>query len=119
VEDDLRTIVREFRASVSDDIEAQRRRMDDFADEVRRRFAEQDVRIGALENRIATAETAILNEIRDLSNRMDRRFERVENRLNGVEDRVGGVENRLNGVEDRVGGVENRLAGVEDRLSGT
>jgi hypothetical protein len=66
-DEELKTLVREFRASVVADLEAQHRRMDDFADEMR--------------NRIATAETAILNEIRDLGKRIDRRLERIESQL--------------------------------------
>ncbi len=82
-EDDLKTMVREFRASVAADLEAQHRRIDDLSDEVRRR--------------IGTAETAILNEIRDLSGRLDRRLERVEVRMGEIEARIGSIEQRFNG----------------------
>jgi hypothetical protein len=56
-DDDLKTMVREFRARVAADLEAQHRRIDDLSDEIRRR--------------IGTAETAIVNEIRDLGGRLD------------------------------------------------
>lgn len=71
-EDDLRTMLREFRASVAADLEAADRRMRDFVDEMR--------------ERIGTAETAILNEIRAMDRRVDRRLERVEERLAALED---------------------------------
>ncbi len=66
-EDELKTLVREFRASVASDLADQHRRMDAFADELR--------------DRIRTAEVAIVNEIRDLANRLDRRMERIEAQL--------------------------------------
>jgi len=80
-DDDLKTIVREFRTSVAADLEAQHRRIDDLSDEVRRR--------------IGTAETAIVNEIRDLSGRLDRRLERVEGRMGEIETRIGAIEAKL------------------------
>lgn len=82
-DDDLKTMVREFRTSVTADLEAAHRRIDDLSDEVRRR--------------IGTAETAILNEIRDLSGRLDRRLERVEVRMGELETRIGSIEERLDG----------------------
>jgi hypothetical protein len=56
-DDDLKTMVREFRASVAADLEAQHQRIDDLSDKIRRR--------------IGTAETAIVNEVRDLGGRLD------------------------------------------------
>ena len=73
---ELKPLIREFRASVATDLEAQHRRIDDLNDEVRKR--------------IGTAETAILNEIRDLSGRLDRRLERVESRMETIEGRLTG-----------------------------
>jgi hypothetical protein len=96
-DDDLRTMGREFRESVATDLEPQHKRLDDLSDEVRRR--------------IATAEAAIVNEIRDLSGRLDRRLERVEQRMDSVEGRLGSVEGRLGSVEGRLDAVERRLAG--------
>ena len=37
------------------------------------------------DERLRTAETAILNEIRSLGSRVDRRLERIETRLNDLE----------------------------------
>lgn len=68
---DLKTMVRDFRASVSADLAAAHRRIDDFSAEVR--------------SRINTAETAILNEIRDLGGRLDRRLERLTVRMHEIE----------------------------------
>jgi hypothetical protein len=103
-DEDVKTIVREFRTSVSADLAAAHRKIEDFKDEMRKR--------------IATAETAILNEIRDMGVRLDLRLERVEVRLGEVEGRLGGVEGRLGEVEGRLGGVEVRLGEVEGRLGG-
>ncbi|MBM3658034.1 MAG: hypothetical protein FJW95_00825 [Actinobacteria bacterium] len=80
-DDDLKTMVREFRASVAADLEAQHRRIDDLSDEIRRR--------------IGTAETAIVNEIRDLGGRIDRRLERVEIRIGEIDLRVDSIEQHL------------------------
>jgi hypothetical protein len=92
-DDDLKTLVREFRTSVAADLEAQHQRIDRLADELRDRFG--------------TAETAILNEVRDLGGRLDRRLGRVESRVGDVESRLGGVESRLGGVESRLGNIED------------
>lgn len=81
-DDDLRTLVREFRTSVSDDLAEQHRRFDAFSDENRQHLAEVYDRISGLERRLAIAETSIMNEIRALSNRFDLRLGRMENRLN-------------------------------------
>ena len=80
-DDDLKTMVREFRASVAADLEAQHRRIDELSDEVRRR--------------IGIAEIAILNEIRDMSGRLDRRLERVEIRIGELGTSVDAIEHRL------------------------
>jgi hypothetical protein len=77
-DEDLKTMVRDFRASVATDLEAAHRRIDEFSAEVR--------------SRITTAEMAILNEIRDLSGRLDRRLERVEVRVTELDAQVGGLE---------------------------
>ncbi|CAN5304081.1 hypothetical protein BH23ACT9_BH23ACT9_32050 [soil metagenome] len=110
-EEDLLTLVRQFRTSVSDDLTATHRQMDALRDEVR--------------IRIETSETAILNSIRDLGQGLDRRMTGLELtgastdiRLGRVEDRLTGVEVRLTGVEGRLVGVEDRLTGVEGRLPG-
>lgn len=87
--EDLKTLIREFRTSVTADLADVHRRIDEFAEEVRARFASQteemsvrfgnaDDRIDTLDRRVRTAETAILNEIRALADRFDRRLERVE-----------------------------------------
>lgn len=70
-DDDLRQVIRDFRASVSSDLGDQHRRLDEFGDELRRR--------------ITTAETTVVNEIRALSDRLDRRLARIESRLNELE----------------------------------
>jgi hypothetical protein len=70
-DEDLKTMLREFRASVSDDLATVHRSLEEFKDETRQRFA--------------TMETAILNEIRDLGGRL----ERVASRVGDVERRLG------------------------------
>ena len=69
-DDDVKTMVRAFRSSVSGDLNALHRNIEELKDEMRQR--------------LATVETAILNEIRDLGGRLER-----------VADRVGDVEGRL------------------------
>jgi hypothetical protein len=75
-DEELKTLVRGFRTSVAADLDAQHKRLDDLSDEVRQR--------------IGTAETAIVNEIRDMSGRLDRRLERVESRITDLEARSNG-----------------------------
>jgi hypothetical protein len=70
-DDDLKQMIREFKASVAADLADQHRRLDEFSDEVR--------------TRIGTAETAIVNEIRSLASRFDLRLGRIESRLRGIE----------------------------------
>ena len=70
-DDDVKTMVREFRTSVSGDLAALHRNIEDLKDEMRQR--------------LATVETAILNEIRDLGGRL----ERVAGRVDDVEGRLG------------------------------
>lgn len=76
-DEDVKTIVREFRTSVSADLNALHRNIEELKDETRQRFT--------------TMETAILNEIRDLGGRL----ERVASRVGDVEGRLGDVEGRL------------------------
>ena len=81
-DEDLKTTVRDFRASVSAELTAVHRRIDEFTDEFR--------------SRLSTMETAILNEIRSAGGRTDR----MERRLGRVEARLGDVEHRLDALED-------------------
>ena len=55
-------------------------------------------------------------QIKDLADRMESGFARVEERLGTVETRLGKVETRLGKVETRLGIVETRLGIVETRL---
>jgi hypothetical protein len=48
-----------------------------------------------IRRRIGTAETAIVNEIRDLGGRIDRRLERVEIRIGEIDLRVDSIEQHL------------------------
>lgn len=77
-DDDLRTLVREFRTSVSDDLSATHRQMAELSDEVRAR--------------ITTAETAILNAVRDMGRDIDRRLAQVEKRLSDSDARLKRIE---------------------------
>jgi len=77
-DDDIRRTVLEFRASVTADLDSMHRRLDVFFDEMRDRAAQTD-------ERVRTAETAILNEIRAMSSRLDLRLERIEGRLDHLE----------------------------------
>ena len=77
-DDDVRTLVREFRTSVSDDLSATHRQMAELSDEVRAR--------------ITTAETAILNAVRDLGRDIDRRLAQVEKRLSESDARLKRIE---------------------------
>jgi hypothetical protein len=71
-DDDLKTLVRAFRESVTAAMDAQSRQMD------------------ALAARIHEAEIAILNEVSDVSRRLGSRLESVEYRLGSLEQRLNG-----------------------------
>lgn len=73
--DDIKTLLREFKASVSADLTATHQRMDHLEDEVRQR--------------LRTMETAILNAIRDTSRETSRRFEDVDRRFDEMGDEMG------------------------------
>lgn len=79
--EDLRTMVREFRESMTVAVADLMERIDENS----RRMEEQG---NELRNRVSVAETAILNSIRDLSQGFDRRTTRVERRLDRVEERL-------------------------------
>ena len=108
---DLRTVVREFKASVSADLTGMHRRLDQFSDEVRDRFR--------------TLETAVMHELRDLSQRTDARADRIEARLDGIEPRLDAIDDRLDSIDDRLDGIDTHLdsmaaaiARIEDALAG-
>lgn len=73
-DDEIKTVLREFRASVAADLTATHERMDHLEDEVRQR--------------LRTMETAILNAIRDSSRETSRRFDEHDRRFNELEDRL-------------------------------
>lgn len=72
-DDDIRQMVREFRASVATDVDAQNRRLTEFGNEMRARHT--------------TTETTLLNELRALGERLDGRLGRMESRLADLEAR--------------------------------
>lgn len=72
--DELATVVREFRASVSGELEELHRRVDAVIDETR------------------SIQAAVVNELRSMSNRLDRRFERMATTLQSLDRRVGALE---------------------------
>lgn len=87
-DEDLRTMVREFRESMTEAvadiierIEGAGRRIDENS----RRIEEQG---NELRHRISVAETAILNTIRDQARLYDRRTTRLEVRVDRMEDRL-------------------------------
>ncbi len=77
-DDDLRTLVREFRTSLSDDLSATHRQMTELSDEVRAQ--------------ITMAETAILNAVRDLGRDIDRRLTHLERRPSETDGRLKRIE---------------------------
>jgi chromosome segregation ATPase len=118
-DDDLRTAVREFKASVSADIERLERRMDRLTHELR--------------ERITTVETAFLNTLGELTHRVDRteqrvvrlegrmdehdhRFDRLDARLDELDGRFDRVDGRFDGVDGRFDGVDGRFDGLDATL---
>ncbi|CAN5510601.1 hypothetical protein BH23ACT9_BH23ACT9_15080 [soil metagenome] len=96
-DDDLRTLVREFRTSVAADLAATHQQMVEFADEVR--------------NRITTSETAVLNAIRDLRRDMDWRHDRTDERLADVDARFDRVDEDLSVIKSDVARLNDRRDG--------
>lgn len=76
--EDLKTLIREFRTSVTADLSNVHRRIDELAEVIDVRSEMSEERMQGLDRRLRAAETAILNEIRALADRFDRRLERVE-----------------------------------------
>ena len=89
-EQDLRAVVREFKASVSAELVGMFRRLEHMSDDVRGRFR--------------TLETAVMNELRDLSRRADQRADRIEGRLEGLDLRFDRLAASLARIEDTLGG---------------
>lgn len=83
--DDLRTMVREFRASVSADLAATHERVTELG----RQMAELSDEV---RTRITTSETAILNSIRNLRRDLDHRVGRLEERVDRNDARLEGLE---------------------------
>ncbi|WP_370327537.1 hypothetical protein [Euzebya sp.] len=102
--DDLRTMVLEFRSSVSEELSTTNRRIDELADEIR--------------TRLATSETAILNAIRDLVREMDRRFGEVDRRFVDVDHRFQDVDQRFDAIDQRLDGLDQRLDAMDLRFDG-
>jgi len=48
----------------------------------------------------------------------DQRFDAIDRRFDGVESELGGVQSRLDGVESELGGVQTELGGVKSQLDG-
>jgi hypothetical protein len=82
-EAELRTLVYEVCARVSDDLSATCRQMAELSDEVRAR--------------ITTGETAILNAVRDLGRDVDRRMVQVEHCVSEIDARLGRIEDGQRG----------------------
>lgn len=102
-EADLKNLVRAFRASVTEDQAAIHRQMTDLATEVRQR--------------IATFETAVLNGLRDLSQRTDRRFTLVEQGLAEVKQDVAEVKQDVAQVKHDVADLREAVGRIEAMLS--
>jgi septal ring factor EnvC (AmiA/AmiB activator) len=101
-EADLRTLVRAFRTSVSEEQAAIHRQMSDLATEVRQR--------------LTTVETAMLNGLRDLSQRSDRRFTELERDVADVKQDVAEVKQEVAGVKQEVAGVKQEVAQLAEGL---
>lgn len=82
-DDEPRRMVRAFRTSMSNDLAATHRQMNELSDEVR--------------TRITTAETVILNAVRDLGRGLDRRLMQVEQRMAGTDARLNRIEDAQRG----------------------
>lgn len=79
-DDDLRALLRDFKASVAADIERVHRRLDGLGE----RIGSLDDRLGGLYDRVASAEVAVLNELRSQA----RRTEAVVVRLDRLTEMV-------------------------------
>lgn len=102
VDEDLRTMVREFRESMTEamaDMSTRFDEMDARFEQVDRRFEQVDHRLGELDtkveeqgnelrHRISVAETSILNTIRDQARLYDRRTTLLEARVDRIEERL-------------------------------
>jgi hypothetical protein len=75
-----------------------------------------------LENKVEAGDVLLKSLIDGLENRMNQRFENLENRLDGLENRFDGLENRFERLESRFEGLETRMnqrfEGLEHRMEG-
>ncbi len=102
VEEELRTMVREFRASVSEDLHATHQRMDQLAHDLR--------------TRINTLETAVLNTLRDNTRETDRRLSRLEQQWAVIDERLDGHDDRFDAIDARLDTIDARLDTIDARL---
>ncbi len=102
VEEELRTMVREFRASVSEDLHATHQRMDQLAHDLR--------------TRINTLETAVLNTLRDNTRETDRRLSRLEQQWAVIDERLDGHDDRFDAIDARLDTIDARLDRHDERF---
>ena len=59
------------------------------------------------------SEIARRSDLAELESRLDKRFEVLENRIDG---RLDGMDGRLDGIDGRLDGIDGRLDGMDGRL---
>lgn len=60
----------------------------------------------------------LAKELRELSERVEARFDHLESRFDDLESRFDGLGSRFEGLESRFDGLESRFNGLEARFDG-
>ncbi len=97
-DDDLKTLVLEFRASVAADLTTAHRRIDELGDEMRQRFA--------------TTELAMMNALRDHSKETDRRLGHIDAELATLREDSADLRRRVGSLEQTTAELRDGLTGV-------
>ncbi len=71
-----------------------------------------------LDGKIERLDTKLTGEIKRTEERLNTKFEALQEGQAAIRERLAGLESRVAGLDDRVAALENRVAGLEIRMAG-
>jgi hypothetical protein len=66
---------------------------------------------------VGWADVATKNDLRNLEERLELRFDRIDDRFGRVEDRFAAIDGRFDRVDDRFAAIDDRFDRVDDRFA--
>ncbi len=61
-------------------------------------------------------EIATRDDLRDLQETLERRFDATDARIDSLDGRIGSLEGRMESLEGRIGSLEGRIGSLEGRM---